>query len=130
MEENIQHIRLVNGEELLADILDQYNDKILVSCPLLVTEKTNPTGKVTTVLIKYLPFSSNNICEISMDHVITITEIHEEMVRYYHHSLRMANIYQNNMIKEVETVNILMESSMMDSHATVDDLSNNTKLVH
>ena len=60
MTENIQHIRLINGEELIGDVVDYYDNKILVSQPLLVNERMSQTGKSAIVLTKYIPFSSSS----------------------------------------------------------------------
>jgi hypothetical protein len=117
MSENIQHIRLINGEEIIGDIIDYYDNKLLISCPLVVSEKMTPGGKSAIVLTKYMPFATTNICEISTNHIITTTDLHEEMIRYYHHSLRFSFVHEENMIKEIQSVNIMMEASLMDSYS-------------
>ena len=130
MTENIQHIRLINGEELIGDIIDYYDNKILVSQPLLVNERLSPSGKSAIVLTKYVPFSTSNVCEILNNHIITVTDIHEEMVKYYHYSLRFAYVHEENMIKDIKTVNTMMEASLMDMCATGFDTSNSSSSFH
>lgn len=130
MSENIQHIRLINGEEIIGDIVDYYDNKILISCPLVVSEKLTPAGKSAVVLTKYIPFSANNICEISNNHVITITDLHEEMIRYYYHSLRFSYVSEENMIKEIQAVNIMMEASLMDTYSNSIKTSDGSDSLH
>ena len=130
MTENIQHIRLINGEELIGDVIDYYDNKILVSYPLLVDERMSTSGKSAIVLTKYIPFSTTNMCELMNTHVITITDIHEEMVRYYKHSLRFSHVHEENMIKDIQSVNVMMESSLMDMKASVKHPSNNSNSFH
>ena len=130
MTENIQHIRLINGEELIGDVVDYYDNKILVSQPLLVNERMSQSGKSAIVLTKYIPFSSSSVCEIQNNHVITITDIHEEMVKYYHHSLRFSYVHEENMIKDIQSVNVMMEASLMDMHASGFDTSNSSSSFH
>jgi len=130
MTENIQHIRLINGEELIGDVVDYYDNRILVSQPLLVNERVSATGKSAIVLTKYIPFSSSSVCELQNKHVITITDIHEEMVKYYHHSLRFAYVHEENMIKDIQSVNTMMEASLMDMCATGFDTANSSSSFH
>ena len=130
MTQNIQHIRLINGDELIGDVLDVYLDKILISCPLIVTERMSSTGKPATILTKYLPFSSNEICEIALSHTITMTDIHEEMKKFYFHSLRISHEYEEQMLSQVKEANIRMEASMMDDVAINNGTSSSSNLLH
>jgi hypothetical protein len=130
MSHNIQHIRLINGDEIIGDVLDIYLDKVLISCPLIVTERMSTTGKPATVLTKYLPFSSNEVCEISLSHIIVIADIHEEMMKFYFHSLRISNEYEEQMLSQVKEANIRMEASMMDDVAINNGTSSSSNSLH
>lgn len=130
MTQNIQHIRLINGDEIIGDILDVYENTILISCPLIVSEKRTSTGSTSTILTRYLPFSSNDICEISKTHIITITDIHEEMIKFYYHSLRISYEYEEQMIAQVKDANIRMEASMMDDVAISNKTSSSSNSLH
>jgi hypothetical protein len=130
MTQNIQHIRLINGEEIIGDILDVYIDKVLISSPLLVTARTNSSGKEATILTRYLPFTTNDVCEISLNHIITMTDIHEEMKRFYYHSLRVANEYEERMISNVKQANMDMESALMDAVAYTNGTSEGSNSLH
>ena len=130
MSHNIQHIRLINGDEIIGDVLDIYLDKVLISCPLFVTERMSTTGKPATVLTKYLPFSSNEMCEISLSHIIVIADIHEEMMKFYFHSLKISNEYEEQMLSQVKEANIRMEASMMDDVAINNGTSSSSNSLH
>lgn len=108
MTDNIQHLRLINGEEIVGNIIGETEYSILLDNPLIVEEKSDEFGS-TLLLTKYIPFSKTKICELSKSHIITFNELHPELIRYYHNSLKFNRDTELRMVDEIARVNEVME---------------------
>ena len=84
---SVRHIRLINGDELIADFISSFKEgtkeKIRLKNALVVQK--NDIGDV--ILVSYNPFSSNDSVEFDSSHVLNITDVHKEVERYYSNSL-------------------------------------------
>ena len=105
---NIKHIRLINGEEIIGNIIGQTKTKWIISEPLLVDQNED-----YVVLNSYLPFSDPNQCEISKSHIITMAYLHPEMIRYYYYSLKFVVKKDRIMLQEIHKVNSHMQASLL-----------------
>ena len=83
----IRLVRLINGDELITEVVGLYKDGskqfLVIKEPLLV--QGDESGNV--ILLSYIPFASSNQIEIDCRHIVTRSEIHPEMERYYNNSL-------------------------------------------
>lgn len=129
MAQNIQHLRLVNGEELVGDIIGETDYSILLDNPLIVEEKVDDMGS-TLLLTKYIPFAKTKICELSKSHIITYNELHPELIRYYYNSLKLSKDSEKRMVDEIARVNDLMEQvfSGKDTSSTKDSFDTSYNL--
>lgn len=118
MSENVCHLRLVNGDEILADIIHTDEDYMVVDKPLYVNEQMNSEGKSVVVLTKYIPFAASEICQFKQSHVLTTTPLHPSMVKYYYNSLYFTSNHENKMLFEIEKANVLMEQVMFDHQSS------------
>lgn len=125
-EDNIQHLRLVNGEEIVADIIGETEVSIILNNPLIVEEKIDELGS-TLLLSKYIPFSKTKIMELSKTHIITYNELHPELIRYYYNSLKFNKDSEIRMIDEISRVNDLMEQlvNSKESKGSIEDINLN-----
>lgn len=108
MTQNIQHLRLINGEEIVGDIIAETDTIVILDNPLQVEERKEESGTVL-VLSKYIPFAKNQICELAKSHIITFNELHPELIRYYYNSLKLNESSEMKMIDEISRVNLVME---------------------
>jgi hypothetical protein len=105
---NIKHIRLINGEEIIGNVISNTKTKIVVSEPLLVDQNDE-----YVILTSYLPFSNPNQCDILKSHIITQSYLHPEMIRYYYYSLKFVNKKDMVMLQEIHKVNSMMQASLL-----------------
>ena len=85
----IQHIRLINGDEIIGDVISVSEKTITIDNPLHVEERVNDMGYAGIVLTKYIPFSQYKVCELQKQHVITTTELDPAVQKYYYLSLKI-----------------------------------------
>lgn len=111
MTQNIQHLRLINGEEIVGDIIAETETTIVMDNPLQVEERREEGGS-SLVLTKYIPFSKTQICELAKSHIITFNELHPELIRYYYNSLKFNHSSEMKMIDEIYRVNLVMEEML------------------
>lgn len=127
MSENIQHIRLINGEEIIGDIVNQTESTVVVDCPMIVDERTDSSGSTGIVLNKFVPFAKDNVCVFLKSHIICRSDLNEVVKRYYYNSLMFSNQFADNIIKDLEIVNNLMEQQL--SIKPIKDKHNKCNLV-
>lgn len=109
----IRHIRLINGTEIMGEylgsVLIDKTEFVRICEPLAVEH--NEDGDV--VLISYIPFSSDRIVLFKEDHVVNITQVHDEVVRYYNNSLSCNKKFlDENFISRIKLTNDNIESQM------------------
>lgn len=81
-DEEIRHFRMINSEEVIAEIIGETETSYILKNPYMVIEVSE-----TMTLAKYVPFSANQSVEIQKKHIITKTELHAEMIRYYKNTM-------------------------------------------
>lgn len=111
---NIQHLRLINGEEIVADIISETEWTVTVDTPLMIEERRDESGASALIMTKYIPFSTTNRCELSKDHIITYSALHPELIKYYHNSIVFNGKSTAKIVAEIQRVNALMEEIMME----------------
>jgi hypothetical protein len=118
---DIKHIRLINGEEVIAEVLEPLDSQtVCVTNPMLVSEQSTDDGGYQAVLVSYVPFSVSKTIFLKNDHIITISDLHKEMERHYHYSLKLTCIANTRMIKQIAAVNDAMQSALLNTSDNVD----------
>jgi len=82
---NVKLIRLLNGEELIAELSDQTSNKITLKNPLRVVimpSKTSPNTP-TIGFAPWAEFSSSTKFELDKSHVLCIMEPVKEFINQY-----------------------------------------------
>lgn len=125
----IQHVRLVNGDELIGDVIIDDHDAIVISHPLLVDEVSNELGDAM-VLNHYIPLSENTACKIKKIHVVTMTDLHPIMQEHYELSLQTTGRLTERILGEIDRVNQAMKALLMEDSIDPTRLSKGTDTVH
>lgn len=107
--EEICHFRLINSEEVIAEVIAETDHTFIVRNPYIVIEL-----ETSVSLAKYVPFSANQSIELKKSHIITATELHEEMVRYYKNTITIGRTTSDKAMEGLARVNELMESYIYD----------------
>lgn len=105
----IVHLRLVNGDEILCQILRKDKTFITVKDALVVDEvKENETGRSSIFLSKYT-LTGDDTVKLKLDHVVTMTNVASEIEDYYKNSVE----YSKNIIEPTKLSEIAKVSSML-----------------
>jgi len=126
---NVKHIRLVNGNELIGEVLFEDEDFVLIDGPLLVNEMESDLGSAL-MLNPYIPYSQNTCCQIKTDHIVTVTDLHPVMIKHYTLSLKATNRLNQKILDEIDRVNQTMEALMMEESIDPTRISKGTDSVH
>jgi hypothetical protein len=126
-EEHLQHIRLINGDEIIGET-EETDTGVIVHNPLTVEQMFSDDGTQRMVLMNYVPFSETKSCEILRTQIITRGDVHSEIKRYYYYSLKIAWQYDYNMLLELEKVNNRMLENT--SEKMEDDFSFTSNTIH
>lgn len=102
--EDIRHFRMINSEEVIGEIIGETNETFIIMNPYMVIEL--PTS---VSLAKYVPFSAEQSIELKKVHIITATELHEEMIRYYKNTITLGRNTAEKAMQGLAHVNDMME---------------------
>lgn len=111
---DVVHIRLLNGDELIAYVVGEDDSTLILESPLVVEERVDQTtGGSNIILSKYVLFNDSSEVPIRKDHIITRTKVMKPIARFYKNSLVYNEKYINKaVIAEIEKVNAQMEKEI------------------
>lgn len=101
------HIRLINGDEILTEIVNEDTTAgIICLHPYVIEELKSETGHSTIILSKYLltPDTENALL-LKRDHIVTKTSVHDEIIKYYENSKIYNKQIEEQKIAEIKRVN-------------------------
>jgi len=111
VKEKIYLLKFINNDNVVGEYISENDYTIMIRNPMLLEEIIDPeSGRQMSLLSSYLPFSKSNIFEISKQHVLFISDLHPEMMRYYLNTLEIADEYVQKTIQEIKEVNETLES--------------------
>tara|TARA_Y100001935_G_scaffold60589_1_gene50787 strand:- start:31 stop:408 length:378 start_codon:yes stop_codon:yes gene_type:complete len=87
-------IKLVSGEEILSmvtSVHDENGDYLIVENPIEIEEVMLPNKQAGAKVQPWMKFSREEQFVIPKDKIITIVEVAEEVMVFYHMSLRKLN---------------------------------------
>ena len=101
MEDFYASIKLITGEELLAQILHDEDDDVLIICNAVEIEETNisPSPGVFQCMITphmWMKFSGEDSFILKKEHILTITELSDDAIGFYKNCLHRAKHPANN----------------------------------
>jgi hypothetical protein len=124
MEPKIQHLRLINGDEIIGVVLNESKTSILVDQPLVVFQQESENGSFLA-LRKYIPYSSENIINLQRGHVIATTDLHKDIIKYYFLSLKVSKYQDDIVLKSIQNTNYMLEQLLASKNIDISD-----KMIH
>lgn len=122
----IVHLKLVNGDDLLAGFISETSNTYIINHPLVVDERETVSGAHSIVLSKYVQLTGNDDIEIKKEHVIFCTTVEHEFEKFYTVSRSYNAKYIDKQIAtQVEKVSNAMEDVLMGNGV---DLAKSIKL--
>lgn len=129
---DIVHVKLINGDDLVARLIHINDEVIVLEAPMVVEERENSmTGASVLVLVKYV-HSKDNAITVRRDHVITSGDVHPIFEKYYNISkVYYEKFVEENIYSEVEKVTSAMEDALFsppkaETKSELKSSSNNT----
>lgn len=117
------HIRLVNGDELIGELESTSNTEIMLKRPMLVSEVTDEKTKIATIVLsKYILFDDDQVFPFSKTHIVTQTNILDEIKSYYYNSIEYNSKFVEPVIRqELSKVNKVMENILRAASLPLDE---------
>jgi hypothetical protein len=137
----VKHIRLINGDEIIGELFKLKKDEVLIKKPMVVSEREDEATKISTVVLsKYVLFEEEKAISFRRDHIITLTDVLDEIRSYYYNSLEynkrfVEPLVQAEIVKVMSAVlqqhtNELLMGEMEPSDDLVDEVKANVKVVY
>lgn len=79
----IKVLKMVTGEEVLAEIVSEEADRIKVKNPLIIMMQRTQNGEIGMGFLPYLPYSESRDFEFKVDHIIVCKEVDSELRNQY-----------------------------------------------
>lgn len=109
---DIYHVRLINGEELIAILKKDNEHTVTLETPLVVEEIGDEEGS-HKVLQNYIKFTNEvPTCDFRKDHIIVMFKAGPEVSRYYLNSLYFTDEYDKEFLYKLKSANEKMEEYM------------------
>ena len=89
---DIQEIRLISGEHILAEILHQSDDEFAIKDPILVER---PIGSGQTAFIEWFPYSEDQYFSLNKDHIVCASEVD------YHSKVHFCRMATANKVRRI-----------------------------
>lgn len=117
-EKPIVHVRLINGDEFIAELWKETKTKLQIRRPLTVSEQQDAeTGSATIVLSRYLLDNGQMPIDIQKIHVLTKTPIMAELETYYLNSLQFNEFFiEKNVMENIKRTNSQMGMVLFNHH--------------
>lgn len=108
-------LRMINGDELIAEVDSNTTKKVYLKNPLIVEENFDPdTGTSSILLSSYAPFGVEGLISLQANHVMSMIPVKPQIERYYQNSLKYnAVIITKRLEEEMESINSQMEDMIM-----------------
>lgn len=121
------HIRLINSDEIIGEFIGETDTEVQIKRPMMVSEVTDDKTKVSTIVLsKYILFDDNQVFPLSKNHIITKTNILDEIKNYYYNSLEYNNKFiEPTILREITKVNDMMQNMLIEAEMTSED-----KVIH
>lgn len=130
MSEDICHIKLTTGHDIICDVVGQLEDQLIVDSPMSLMEAQTSEGVSTLILERFAPYAKENIIQIQRNHIVSITDVYPEISKYYYLSLKLSVGQTEYMIKKVAAVNTLIEQVLTKQILSETDFAVDTNPTH
>ena len=105
MSSSVKHLKLVTGEEVICEVLDETSGSIIVNNAMSLMQNTLKTGEKFFTFKTYMVYQDTptNVIVIFTDKLMSLAVPAEEMLQQYKTALKeMANYLEENYNDSVE----------------------------
>tara|TARA_Y100000310_G_scaffold343128_1_gene449354 strand:+ start:10687 stop:11151 length:465 start_codon:yes stop_codon:yes gene_type:complete len=79
----IRYIKLVNGENIMATIIQYEDESVWICNPLRVLEQRSENGYMVAYMTKWIPFMGKEAFEVAKSTIVTMAFVPPETEGYY-----------------------------------------------
>ena len=80
---NIQHFKLVNGEEFIGLVRGTENNRILIEFPLMLNVMSLGAGKESFYFTEWMPMARDEVIHVYPTTIITHSEVTDQFKEHY-----------------------------------------------
>jgi hypothetical protein len=96
---NVFYIRLVSGEEVVAEVVQETPAFIILNNPLMIESSSSEEGDHLIFMSRYNPYSKDSSVVIKRDHVCVYQTASDTMDEYYTKSVDFCKVYIDDKFK-------------------------------
>jgi len=90
--QNIKIIRLQTGEDIVANIIEEDQDSVMIDAPMKLIFRRLPNGQSVMMMLHWLPVEliKEDSAIIYLEDIITVMEPKDSMIEYYENLVNKA----------------------------------------
>lgn len=104
----VKQLKLVDGTDILGEITEEDDSTVTVKNPMYLSPEQGGLA-----LIGYIPLAKQDSCKISLNHVMTMTDLVDEMVAYYDNSVILSFSNKKSILDAVREANKNIRDSLV-----------------
>lgn len=114
MTENLQHFRLINGDEVLGDLINNSSSYYYINDPMVIDDWYDQSGGQGGIILnRFCTFSDDNFVAINQNHVVSMVPVSDNVKEYYYQSVKLSTRASSRLFEQLsdaaETIKVSME---------------------
>jgi hypothetical protein len=120
--QKVKIIRMQTGEDIVANILEEDEDSVILNNPMRLIFRRMPTGQSVMMMLPWLPIEliKDDSAIVYLDDIITVMEPKDSMIEYY------GNLVNKSLLDSLEFDNML-EKTLAEQEEEMEEINEITE---
>lgn len=120
--QKVKIIRMQTGEDIVANILEEDEDSVILNNPMRLIFRRMPTGQSVMMMLPWLPIEliKDDSAIVYLDDIITVMEPKDSMIEYY------GNLVNKSLLESLEFDNML-EKTLAEQEEEMEEINEITE---
>jgi hypothetical protein len=116
--QKVKIIRMQTGEDIVANILEEDEDSVILNNPMRLIFRRMPTGQSVMMMLPWLPIEliKDDSAIVYLDDIITVMEPKDSMIEYY------GNLVNKSLLESLEFDNML-EKTLAEQEEEMEEIN-------
>jgi hypothetical protein len=120
--QKVKIIRMQTGEDIVANILEEDEDSVILNNPMRLIFRRMPTGQSVMMMLPWLPIEliKDDSAIVYLDDIITVMEPKDSMIEYY------GNLVNKSLLDSLEFDDML-EKTLAEQEEEMEEINEITE---
>jgi hypothetical protein len=120
--QKVKIIRMQTGEDIVANILEEDEDSVILNNPMRLIFRRMPTGQSVMMMLPWLPIEliKDDSAIVYLDDIITVMEPKDSMIEYY------GNLVNKSLLDSLE-FDSMLEKTLAEQEEEMEEINEITE---